>query len=52
MKKTQGMLRISEGINYTYSEPSECFLTISIAPFVKNIIIHLYKNLSPKNEIK
>ena len=33
---TQGMLCISKDIIYTYSEPSRCFLTVSIAPFVKN----------------
>ena len=48
MKMTQGTLCRSKDINHAYSEPSESFLTISIAPFVKAIIIHSYKNLPLK----
>ena len=33
---TQGMLCVSKDITYTYSEPSRCFLTVSIAPFVED----------------
>ena len=33
---TQGMLCISKDIIHTYSEPSRCFLTVSIAPFVED----------------
>ena len=33
---TQGMLCISKDVIYTYSEPSRCFLTVSIAPFVNS----------------
>lgn len=44
-KMTQGMLCVSKDIIYAYSEHSRCFLTVSIAPFVKGTIIHLYKNL-------
>ena len=47
-KMTQGTLCISKDVNYTYSEPSRCFLTVSIAPFVESIIIHLYKKFSLK----
>lgn len=35
-------------IVYTYSEPSESFLTVSIAPFVNAMMIHSYKNLPLK----